>query len=62
MKDCLLNTDEASDLLGIKPWTLRAWVSQRRIPYVKIGRCVRFNRQALEEYVQQNTIEPVTAK
>ena len=41
--DVLLDYSEAAKRLGIAVTTLRKWVSEKRIPYVKIGpRNVRF--------------------
>ncbi len=37
MPGALLTVDEAAQRLGVSKYTLRGWVSQRRIPYVKIG-------------------------
>ena len=34
----LLTVQQAADQLGIKPSTVRAWILQRRIGSVKIGR------------------------
>lgn len=55
----LLTIDDAAQMLAIRPWTLRSWVSQRKIPYVKIGRLVRFDSKELEKFVDQNKVEPV---
>ena len=33
---------------------------ERRIEHVKVGRCVRFTRQAVEEYMRRNTFEVLT--
>jgi len=54
----LLNTDQAAEVLSIKPWTLRAWVSQGRIPHVKMGRLVRFEVKSLEDFIQNNSVKP----
>mgnify|MGYP006310667409 CR=1 FL=1 len=51
----LLNSSEAAKYLNIKEWTLRHWVSEKRIPYVKLGRCVRFKQSDLDKYIEQNT-------
>lgn len=53
----LLTIDEAAEYLSIRPWTLRAWVSQKRIPYIKLGRLVRFELKSLEQFIRKNTIE-----
>ena len=38
----LLNTKELAEVLGVSERTIRAFVLERRIPYIKVGRCVRF--------------------
>lgn len=41
----LLTVSEASDLLRIKPSTVRAWLLKRRIPFVKLGSRVFIQRE-----------------
>jgi excisionase family DNA binding protein len=41
----------------VSPSTLYGWVWQRRIPFVKVGRAVRFVMADLERFVTQNRIE-----
>ena len=40
--ETLLNTDEVGKLLTVSPQTVRQWVHQGIIPYIKIGGAVRF--------------------
>jgi excisionase family DNA binding protein len=40
----LLTVPEAAALLRLKPSTIRAWVCQRKIGFVKLGRLVRIRR------------------
>jgi len=40
----LLTVPEAAMFLRIQPSTVRSWILQRRIPFVKIGRLVRIRR------------------
>ncbi len=47
----LLTLNEAAERLAISLSTMRAWVSQRRIEVVKIGRCVRIREEALEAFI-----------
>jgi excisionase family DNA binding protein len=47
----LLPVDEAARALSISIHTLRAWVSQKRIPYVKLGRRVLFRSEDLQAYI-----------
>lgn len=51
----LLDTKEASELLGIKKNTLYEWVIQRRIPFVKVGRLTKFRRDSLEEWLKKRS-------
>jgi len=53
----LLSIKEASELLSVKPATLRAWRLRRKnLPFVAVGREVRIDSEALEKYIRQNTI------
>jgi excisionase family DNA binding protein len=53
----LLNVNQAARFLAVSPSTLYGWVWQRRIPFVKVGRAVRFDMADLERFVLQNRIE-----
>jgi len=37
-------------------------VSQRRIPYVKVGRLVKFDQAMLDGCLKQNAVMPMPAK
>lgn len=54
-QDALLNIDKAAEYLGMSPLTLRNWVRDRQIEYVKIGRLVRFRRSTLDAKIADNT-------
>ena len=49
----LISIHEVSDKLKVKESTLRAWVFQRRIPCVRVGRLVRFRLTDLEKWLNQ---------
>ncbi len=46
----LIDINELSTLWNIPRATLYNWVNQGRIPYVKIGRCLRFSVDQLVEF------------
>lgn len=48
----LLDINEASALLGVKPGTLYSWVSKKKVPFRKVGVCVRFHRGDLMEWTK----------
>jgi excisionase family DNA binding protein len=54
----LLTTEEAAQYLAISASTLYGWVWQRRIPFVKIGRALRFDLRDLEAFVEVNRQVP----
>ena len=56
--DELLTVVQAAGVLGIRPWTLRHWISDRKIDFVKYGNgLVRIRRSALDRYVTSCTIK-----
>jgi len=56
MNSELLTVPEAAALLRLKPSTIRAWVCQKRIPYVKLGRLVRIKRSDAEALIEASLI------
>ena len=55
----LLNINEAAERLGIRPATVRAWIASRKIPMVKLGRCVRIPVEAINRFIESNTVPAV---
>lgn len=49
MDNCLIDINELSRRLSIAKGTLYNWVSQGKLPFKKIGRCVRFDWDEIEE-------------
>ena len=59
--DRLLTRDEAAEFLGLKnSRTLEVWASTNRygLPYVKVGRSVRYRLSDLEKWLQERTVRP----
>ena len=52
----LLTVVEASEAMGLKPATIRAWLAKRKLPRVNCGRAVRVPAEAIAEFIQRNTI------
>lgn len=48
----LLTVREAAKFLSLSVSTLYGWVWQHRIPFVKIGRAVRFDPRDLEAFIE----------
>jgi predicted DNA-binding transcriptional regulator AlpA len=55
--DQLRNEAEAANILGVKPTTLQIWRSTRRypLPYIKVGRLVRYRQSALDAFLVSRT-------
>lgn len=47
-KTRLLNVEEFAAALGLKPGTIRSWVFYEMVPFVKVGRTVRFRLETAE--------------
>ena len=58
----MLTVKEASEMLGLKPATLRNWQARRKnLPFVRCGRSVRIPADAIERFILENTV-PVREK
>ena len=53
----LLDVSDAAKLLGIKTWTLRQWLSQRRITFIKVGRLTKLRLEDIEAFIERNRQE-----
>jgi excisionase family DNA binding protein len=56
----LLNVLEAAKLLGIKVWTLRQWLSQRRIAFYKVGCLTKLRQEDIAVFIEANRREAVS--
>lgn len=54
----MLSRTEAAQFLGISPYTLATWACTKRgvIPYVKIGKFVKYQIADLETYIASRTV------
>lgn len=57
----LLNIQDVAQYTGLSVHTLYTMVSQRRIPYVKMGRLTKFDQQAIADWIAKNSVMPMTA-
>ena len=57
----LLPPEEVASLLGITVGTLQVWRSTQRysLPYVKVGRLVMYQAEAIQAFIENRTIIPV---
>ena len=52
----LLTVGQAGEYLGTGERFIRRLVSQRRIPYVKLGKYVRLERSALDAFIEAGRV------
>jgi len=52
----LISIVELSALWSVPKATLYNWVNQGRLPYVKLGRSLRFDLVQIEQFREQSTI------
>lgn len=58
-KKRFLDVNEASEYLGLAESTLYTMVSERRIPFTKMGRRTKFDRDKLDRWIRDNSVEPL---
>ena len=58
----LMSVKEAAAYMGLSPHTVYTMVSQRRIPYAKVGKLVKFDEAMLQAWIKQNTVMPMPSK
>lgn len=54
----LLDIHQAAAQFGVSVSCLYTWVSQKKIPYLKLGRCVRFDVRDLDKWLKGRKIAP----
>jgi len=54
----LIGVTEAAQYTGLSVHTVYTMVSQRRIPYVKVGRLTKFDLQAIDAWISQHSVKP----
>ena len=51
--DQLFDIKALSKMLDIKEPTLRAWVFQKKIPYIRMSRLIRFKKSEIERWLRE---------
>ena len=54
-----LGMDDFSDYIGVTKGTLYVWVCRKKIPYVKIGKLVKFDMKEIEPWIKQRRIKEI---
>ena len=51
----LINVQDMAAYIGTTPGVIYQMVSQKTIPYVKIGRSTRFDMQKVDAWIEKNS-------
>ena len=52
-----LGIEELAQYIGITKGTLYVWVCNRKIPYYKLGKLVKFDTKEIDEWMKGKRIE-----
>jgi excisionase family DNA binding protein len=52
----LLTTEEFAEALGLSPKTIRQWTWRRSVPFVRVGRAIRFRQSTVDELIDSGTV------
>jgi len=52
-----LGIEELAEYLGLTKGTLYVWVCQRRLPYLKIGKLLKFDIIEIEQWLKDKRIK-----
>ncbi len=58
----LLDVDTAAEYLSVTPRFIRRLVAERRLPFVKLGRHLRFDPSDLDRFVDAGRVDAVGAR
>lgn len=53
-----LSPKELAQLIGVSKLTIYGWTSRQEIPFYRIGRLVRFNAEAIDNWLNKKKVEP----
>jgi excisionase family DNA binding protein len=57
----LLTPAEVAAMLGVQVQTLTAWRCRgsQELEYIRVGRCIRYRAEAVEDYLRRQTVGAV---
>lgn len=57
MRQEFFSVKEIAALAGFSPWTVRAWIDERKIQVVRFGRSIRIPRAEIEKMIGRKLSE-----
>lgn len=58
IRDPLLTSTEAAELMGVKAQTLAVWRMNRSsdLAFIRVGRCIKYRTSAIEAFLLSRTV------
>ena len=53
----LMDIHAVAEKLGVSVNTVYAWIHQRRIPFIKVGRLVKFDERDIDKWIGEQKVE-----
>ena len=57
---CLLGVPDVADLLGTSERFVRRLIAERRVPFHKVGKYVRFDPRDIETWLAKHRVESIS--
>lgn len=55
-KKGLMTVEQFAEAVGLRPATVRQWIWLRKVPYVRVGRAIRFKPETAQQIVARGTV------
>jgi excisionase family DNA binding protein len=55
----LVSIPVGAKILDVSVWTLRQWLSQRRLAFVKVGRLTKLRQEDIQEFIDSHRQEAI---
>ncbi|MBN3038476.1 MAG: helix-turn-helix domain-containing protein [Candidatus Omnitrophica bacterium] len=60
MEKRFLGIKEMAEYLGLTVGTMYVWVCQKKIPYLKVGKLVKFDLKEIENWLKERRVEEIS--
>jgi len=54
-----MRIDQLAQKINVKPKTIYDWVHRRQIPYLKLGRLLRFDPIEIDKWIKKRSRAPI---
>lgn len=55
----IMNVDDLAKYLSVSKETVYGWTSRKKIPFIKMGRLIRFLKPDIDAWMQKNKVAEV---